>query len=149
MVAEKLTVNNLDFMKLLPSQVPCEVEIPGYPKSGEGDMFKDMGTATHWEECKNITGYDFVYHDVITETGMSGSPIVRFDDEEEEPMIVGVHTRSFAKKNVNAGIKLSKKAIDWIAYACTELETWHNQQKYPTIHPVVEWSSGTVKSDKS
>ena len=68
----------------------------------------DKGEATNIDETP-LKGYYFVFHDLITKPGFSGSPIVRFDEEEEQPMIVGLHTRAFSK--INAGVKLSRDAL--------------------------------------
>ena len=82
MITEEMNVGQITLKSLLKKDVPCEIEVCGYPKSGKGDMYMDKGSATNIDETP-LKGYDFVFHDLITEPGCSGSPIVRFDEEEE------------------------------------------------------------------
>ncbi len=142
MISEHMDVGNMVLKSLLKKDVPCEIEVCGYPKSGKGDMYMDKGQALNIDETP-LKGYDFVFHDLITEPGCSGGPIVRFDEEEEVPMIVGLHTRAFSK--INAGVKLSRDALQWIQYAASQMHKMHDAQEFPPIPECVEWSSGEVK----
>ncbi len=112
------------------------MEICGFPRFGKSTLYTDKGKVIQREKTE-IEDYDYVYHNVITESGCSGAPIVSID-ENENPLIQGIHTMGF--NDINAGVRLSTESISWISEAMTKLETMYHNQDFPTIPSTFDFS---------
>ena len=65
MLVDKVPCKGMNMTRLVPKDVPCEVEVVGYPRSGTGDMHMDKGEITKIDKTP-LEGYDFIFHDLIT-----------------------------------------------------------------------------------
>eukprot|EP01084_Bolivina_argentea_P083236 150720_1 len=79
----------------------------GYPVKAEGILMGNSGRA---RKVNN----EWVYKDINTYPGESGSVIYKESDDEDTYTIYGIHTFGDIKKQFNIGVQLDNNKINWI-----------------------------------
>lgn len=85
------------------------VNISGYPATKLGE------TQLHHENRINSVSATKIYYDVDTEGGQSGSPIWLYEGNDNNPIVIGIH--SYGAGNVttgNSGVRITEEIIEFV-----------------------------------
>jgi len=85
------------------------VNISGYPGSRAGEV-----QLHHANRILDVSATK-IYYDIDTEGGQSGSPIWIYKDNEQLPIVIGIHSNGAGKATLgNSGVRITQKIVKFI-----------------------------------
>lgn len=85
------------------------VNISGYPGSRAGEV-----QLHHANRILDVSSTK-IYYDIDTEGGQSGSPIWIYKDNEQLPIVIGIHSNGAGKATLgNSGVRITQKLVKFI-----------------------------------